>query len=106
MRVGGLHEPSVADVLEEQIGLAGKSGRPDHDVRPVAPDERPLRAHDGIPRRLDVARDVEVEIAVAVGVEERAAGAPAAGGDAGARRPRPRTCRRHGCGTARSAPSS
>ena len=46
--------------------------------------ERPLRAHDGIPRRLDVARDVEVQIAVAVGIEERAARAPAAGGDAGA----------------------
>ena len=39
---------------------------------------------DGLPRRLDVARDVEVEIAVAVGVEERAAGAPAASRDAGA----------------------
>ena len=44
------------------------------------------RSHDGIPRRLDVARDVEVEIAVAVGVKERAPGAPAAGGDAGASR--------------------
>ena len=43
-------------------------------------------AHDLVPRRLDVARDVEVEVAVGVGVEERAAGAPAAGGDAGLRR--------------------
>ena len=86
VRGGRLHEPSVADVLEEQIGLSGKPGRPDHDMRPVAPDERPLRPHDGIPRRLDVACDVEVQIAVAVGIEERASGAPAAGGDAGAGR--------------------
>src|SRR5580765_612640 len=44
----------------------------------------PLRSHDGIPRRLDVARDVEVQIAVAVGIKERASRAPAAGGHAGA----------------------
>ena len=34
----------LPEVLEEQVGLAGQSGRADHDARPVAPDERPLRA--------------------------------------------------------------
>ena len=86
MRLGGLHEPSVADVFEEQIGLAGKSGRPDHDLRSVAPGERPLRAHDGLPRRVDVARDVQVQIAVGVRIKERTSRAPAAGGHAGADR--------------------
>ena len=81
MRIGGLDEPGVADVLEEQIRLAGKPDGADHDVRAAAPHERPLRADDRVPRRVHVARDVEVEVAVAVGVEECAAGAPAAGGD-------------------------
>ena len=106
VRFGRLHEAAVADVLEEQIGLAGKSGGPDHDVRPVAPDERPLRVHDRVPGRLDVARDVQIQVAVGVGVEERAAGAPAAGRDPGLSRRRLRRCRRRGCGTGRSGPSS
>ena len=78
VRVGRFDEPAVADVLEEQVGLARQPGGPDHDVRAVAPDERALRALQRVPRRVDVARDVEVEIAVAVGVEKRAAAAPAA----------------------------
>ncbi len=85
VRLGRLHEAAVPDVLEEQIGLAGQAGRSDHDARPVAPDERPLRAHDRVPGRLDVARDIQVQVAVGIRVEERAAGAPAAGGHAGAR---------------------
>src|SRR5207247_9107422 len=51
-----------------------------------APEERPQRMHDGIPGRLDVARDVEVQIAVAVSIKERTPGAPAAGSHAGTRR--------------------
>ena len=86
MRVSDLHEPSVAGIFEEQIGLSGKSSRPDHDVWPVAPLERPLRPHDGFPRRVDVARDVKIQIAVAVRIEERTSCAPAAGSDAGAGR--------------------
>ena len=73
---------------------------------PVAPDERPLRADDRVPGRVDVARDVEVEVAVAVGVEERAAGAPAAGGDPGPRRDVFERAVARGCGTARWRPSS
>ena len=79
--VGRLHEAAVADVFEEQVGLPGKSRRPDHDARATAPAEGPLRPCDGVPRRLDVAHDVQVQIAVGVGIEERTARAPAAGGD-------------------------
>ena len=85
VRLGGVREAAISDVLEEEIGLAGKPGRSDHDARPVAPDERPLRADDRIPGRLDVARDIQVEVAVGIRVEERAAGAPTAGGDSGPR---------------------
>ena len=85
VRGGGLHEPSVADVLEEQIRTL-REVRPGLTMMcgPSRQTERPLRPHDRIPRRLDVARDVEVQIAVAVGIEERAPRAPAAGGHAGA----------------------
>ena len=83
MPISRLDELAVADILKEQVGLARKSGWPDHNVRPVAPDERPTRVHQRIPGRLDVARNVEVQIAVAVRVEERASCAPATGGHAG-----------------------
>ena len=82
---GRFHEAAVPDVLEEQIGLAGKPRRADHDARPVAPDERPLRAHDRVPGRIDVARDIQVQVAVRIRVEKGAAGAPAAGRDTRAR---------------------
>ena len=104
VRFGRLDELAVADVLEEQIGLAGKSRRADHDVGPVAPDERPLCAGRRVPGRLDIARDVQVEIAVAVSVEERAPGAPAAGRVRRPRRRRPRKCHHRDCGTAQFGP--
>src|SRR5439155_24539420 len=78
--------PSVADVLEEQIGFSGQSDWPDHDVWPAAPQERPQRSHDRIPRRVDVARDIEIQVAVGVSIKERTPCAPAAGRDAGAGR--------------------
>ena len=106
VRLGGLREAAVPEVLEEQIGLAGQPGRSDHDAGPVAPDERPLRAHDVVPGRLDVARDIQVQVAVGIGVEERAAGAPAAGRHAGTRGDFLETCRHRGCGTGSSGPSS
>ena len=81
VRVGRFLELSVAEVFEEEVGLAGESGGADHDGRSVAPDERATRALHGIPGRLDVAGDVQVEVAVAVCVEERATGAPSAGRD-------------------------
>ena len=53
---------------------------------PLRHCERPLRAHDGLPRRVDVARDVEVQIAIGVSIKERTSRAPAAGSHAGADR--------------------
>ncbi len=82
---GSLDEGAVPPIQEEEVLLARQARRADHDVGPVAPDQRPLRADDLVPAGLDVARDVEVEIAVGVGVEERAARAPAGGRHAGRR---------------------
>ena len=79
----GLLETAIAQVLEEEIGLARETCGPHHDAGAVAPHERALSADDRFPRRFDVSRDVQVQIAVIVGVEERAARAPAAGRDAG-----------------------
>src|SRR5439155_21709146 len=62
---------------------SGKADVHDHDVWSAAPQVRPQRSHDRIPRRVDVARDVEVQVAISVSIKERTPCAPAAGGHAG-----------------------
>src|SRR5689334_19728064 len=82
MRVGGLPVPSVAKVFEEQVRLPTKSGWPDHRERTAAPAESSLRGEDGVPRRVNVTRDIQIQIPVTVGVEERTSRAPTARCDA------------------------
>ncbi len=92
--VGRLGERAVPAVLEEEVGLARQPGGPHHDPGAVPPHERPLRAGELAPARVDVAGDVEVQVPVAVGVDEGATGAPAGGLDARGRGHFAEACRR------------